>query len=160
VPQHRRFELPTDCSPVSALDPYRYGLDDTTSYPLNGILHLPQSPATRREAGEGTDASLPLPVIRDHLMNVYVDRIGYEFQHCPDKHERLWFSHHLETQTASGALAEGVSDERKKRLWELLSRSEEFDRFMGKKFPNLKRYGMSQRVQEGAWTDGYRMRGC
>jgi len=126
---------------VSALDPYRYGLDDTTTYPLNGILHLPQSPAKRSEAGEGTDTSMPLPAIRDHLMNVYVDRIGYEFQHCPVKDERLWFSHHLETQATSPTLEQGITPERKRRLWELLSRSEEFDRFMGKKFPNLKRYG-------------------
>ncbi|KAL1409551.1 hypothetical protein Q8F55_003535 [Vanrija albida] len=127
--------------PVGALDPYRYGLDDKTSYPLNGILHLPNSTTPRSEAGEGENTSLPLKDIRDHLMGTYVDRIGYEFQHCPNKHERLWFSHHLETHTASPPLAGGITDERKKRIWGLLSRSEEFDRFMGKKFPNLKRYG-------------------
>ena len=34
-----------------------------------------------------------------------------------------------------------MDDERRKRVWKLLSNSEEFDRFMAKKFPNLKRYG-------------------
>lgn len=131
----------TDSSPVSALDPYRYGLDDSTSYPLSGILHLPDSPASRTAAGEGIDTSMSLPEIRDHLMGVYVDRIGYEFQHCPVKDERLWFSHHLETQASSEPLEGPLTPERRKRLWELLSRSEELDRFLGKKFPNLKRYG-------------------
>jgi probable 2-oxoglutarate dehydrogenase E1 component DHKTD1 len=34
-----------------------------------------------------------------------------------------------------------VDEERKKRIWKMLSRSEELDKFLGKKFPNLKRYG-------------------
>jgi probable 2-oxoglutarate dehydrogenase E1 component DHKTD1 len=50
-----------------------------------------------------------------------------------------WFSHHLETDTTS--FERPMDGDRKKRIWELLVRSEEFDRFLGKKFPNLKRYG-------------------
>lgn len=106
-------------------------------------MHLPESPASREAAGEGTDTSLPLGDIRAHLMGVYVDRIGYEFQHCPNKWERLWFAHHLETHATSPELEGPLTPERRKRLWELLARSEEFDRFMAKKFPNLKRYGES-----------------
>ncbi|GMK58230.1 hypothetical protein CspeluHIS016_0502620 [Cutaneotrichosporon spelunceum] len=125
--------------PVSALDPYRYGLSDDTKYPLKGIMHLPQSgDVPRTQTGEGTDASRTLKEITEHLMGVYVDRIGYEFQQCPSKDERLWFQHHVETNSSSLG---PVSDSRNKRIWGLLSRSEEFDRFLGKKFPNLKRYG-------------------
>lgn len=53
-----------------------------------------------------------------------------------------WFSHHLETGASS--FPSPMPDERKRRMWELLARSEEFDRFLGKKFPNLKRYGEQQ----------------
>lgn len=125
---------------MSALDPLRYGLDENATYPLNGILHLPQSGGDRSQTGEGTDTSLPLGKIQEHLMGVYVDRIGYEFQHCGNKSERLWFAHHVETGAASPGFAE-IKPERKRRLWDLVSRSEEFDRFMAKKFPSVKRYG-------------------
>lgn len=89
-----------DRDPVAALDPKRYGLDKTTSYPLQGIMHLPPSqphphppPETsgppRTETGEGTDTSAKLDDIQEHLMSVYVDRIGFEYMHCPVKDERL-----------------------------------------------------------------------
>jgi len=87
-------------SPVGAIDASRYGLDQNTNYPLNGILHVPPSapkpveaPDTaappRTETGEGTSVSLPLEEITEHLMGVYVDKIGYEYMHCPEKDERL-----------------------------------------------------------------------
>jgi probable 2-oxoglutarate dehydrogenase E1 component DHKTD1 len=87
-------------SPVGALDPARYGLDNTTKYPLNGIMHTPPSAATpsvppattapeRTETGEGTRTSLTLAEIQEHLMGVYVDKIGVEFMHSPVKSERL-----------------------------------------------------------------------
>lgn len=105
----------------------------------------------RTETGEGTDTSRTLKEIQEHLMGVYVDRIGYEFQQCPSKDERLWFSHHIETHSTSPALAGPLSDERRKRISGLLSRSEEFDRFLGKKFPNLKRYGECGVAGSGRW---------
>jgi probable 2-oxoglutarate dehydrogenase E1 component DHKTD1 len=87
-------------SPVGALNPARYGLDKTTTYPLNGILHLPPSATTpsvppasaapeRSDTGEGTSTSLTLEEIEKHLMGVYVDKIGVEFMHSPVKTERL-----------------------------------------------------------------------
>lgn len=56
-----------------------------------------------------------------------------------------WFSHHVETETSS--FERPFTTERKKRIWKLLARSEELDRFLGKKFPNLKRYGMAKLVR-------------
>lgn len=87
-------------SPVGALNPKRYGLDQSTSYQLNGILHVPSTattpsvpPATaapeRTEAGEGTRTDMRLEEIERHLMGVYVDKIGVEFMHSPVKSERL-----------------------------------------------------------------------
>jgi probable 2-oxoglutarate dehydrogenase E1 component DHKTD1 len=80
-------------SPVSALDPSRYGLQDGKAYPLTGILNLPPRSSsqveTREETGEGSSRELPLSDIVNHLMDVYVGKIGYEYQHSPDKSERL-----------------------------------------------------------------------
>ncbi|RXK41404.1 oxoglutarate dehydrogenase (succinyl-transferring), E1 component [Tremella mesenterica] len=138
-------EFFADCtSPVGALSAERYGLSSTTSYPLQGILHL-SSPSfdetntPRTEIGEGSNRSASLDEISGHLMKTYVGHIGYEYMHCPDKNERLWFSHHVETGTSS--FERPFSDERRRRIWRLLSRSEELDHFLAKKFPNLKRYG-------------------
>nr|XP_019004663.1 oxoglutarate dehydrogenase (succinyl-transferring), E1 component [Kwoniella mangroviensis CBS 8507]OCF68124.1 oxoglutarate dehydrogenase (succinyl-transferring), E1 component [Kwoniella mangroviensis CBS 8507] len=138
-----------DRDPVGALDASRYGLQRTQSYPLQGILHTPPSlrpttpPSTaapeRTETGEGSNVSKSLEEIEKHLMEVYVDKIGFEYMHCPEKNERLWFSHHVETEASS--FPEPFEEERKKQIWKLLMRSEELDRFLGKKFPNLKRYG-------------------
>lgn len=52
-----------------------------------------------------------------------------------------WWSHHLETEASSFETPFG--GDRRKRIWKLLARSEELDKFLGKKFPNLKRYGTS-----------------
>nr|XP_019012250.1 oxoglutarate dehydrogenase (succinyl-transferring), E1 component [Kwoniella pini CBS 10737]OCF51031.1 oxoglutarate dehydrogenase (succinyl-transferring), E1 component [Kwoniella pini CBS 10737] len=135
--------------PVGALDPARYGLKEAHAYPLQGILHTPPSikptipPTTsapeRSETGEGSDVTMSLEKIKQHLMDVYVDKIGFEYMHCPEKNERLWFSHHVETEASS--FPHPFESDRKKHIWELLMRSEELDKFLGKKFPNLKRYG-------------------
>lgn len=44
-------------------------------------------------------------------------------------------------ETGASSFPQPVDEERKKRIWTMLSRSEELDKFLGKKFPNLKRYG-------------------
>ena len=158
--QHR-CETELSVSTVGALDPQRYGLEQSSTYPLNGILHLPTSTSPvyphgqpeRTETGEGTSTTASLETISKHLMGVYVDKIGYEYMHCPEKDERLyvqvshskgelrrsWFSHQVETDATS--ISRPFTPERKEKIWSLLSRSEELDRFLGKKFPNLKRYG-------------------
>ncbi|WWC60118.1 oxoglutarate dehydrogenase (succinyl-transferring), E1 component [Kwoniella dejecticola CBS 10117] len=138
-----------DRDPVGALDPTRYGLKEDQSYPLQGILHTPPTvkPTTppntaapeRTETGEGSDVTMSLDKIRKHLIDVYVDKIGLEYMHCPEKDERLWFSHHVETEASS--FPHPFESERKRHKWDLLMRSEELDKFLGKKFPNLKRYG-------------------
>ncbi len=87
---------------MGAINPGRYGLDSNTNYPLQGILHVPPKSSAdkpvsppdtaappRSETGEGTAVSLPLEKITEHLMGVYVDKIGYEYMHCPEKDERL-----------------------------------------------------------------------
>lgn len=126
---------------IGALNPTRYGLTDSTkSYQINGILWT-------NPTGSNTtsDENWPLSQIVNLLRSVYVGRIAYEFMHSPSKTERQWFANALESANAREANANtsaGPSPQQKKRIWELTSRSEIFDRFLQVKFPNLKRYGL------------------
>ncbi|KAH9478201.1 putative 2-oxoglutarate dehydrogenase E1 component DHKTD1, mitochondrial [Psilocybe cubensis] len=126
---------------VAALFPERYGLnDDDKVYDVNGIIW------TKRvgEAGEGEEL-WNLKQIREHLRKVYVGNIAYEFMHSPSKTERLWFSHLLESQSLPSPEDTPLVQmdiTKKKRIHELLARSEVFDNFLQLKFPNLKRYGL------------------
>ena len=76
--------------------------------------------------------------ITRHFRDVYVGRVAYEYMHSPSKTERLWFSHLLESE--EGARTAG--EEQRRRIHELLVKSEVFDQFLQLKFPNLKRYGL------------------
>lgn len=66
--------------------------------------------------------------------------------HSPSKTERLWFSHLLESQKlpkkTDNPLLEFVRNEQKRRIHELLAKSEVFDHFLQAKFPNLKRVSL------------------
>lgn len=107
---------------VAALDPARYGLARGMRYPLDGIVWTDAEEATLED-------------VEAHMRAVYVGRVAFEFMHCPDKGERLWFARTLEA-----AQRERVDG--RERVWEQLARSEVFDHFMQAKFPNLKRYGL------------------
>jgi probable 2-oxoglutarate dehydrogenase E1 component DHKTD1 len=65
--------------------------------------------------------------------------------HSPSKTERLWFSHLLESQSLPSpedTPLTAVDEQKKKRIHELLARSEVFDNFLQLKFPNLKRVSL------------------
>lgn len=65
--------------------------------------------------------------------------------HSPSKTERLWFSHLLESQSLPSpedTPLTVVDEQKKKRIHELLARSEVFDNFLQLKFPNLKRVSL------------------
>ena len=119
---------------VAALNPTRYGLDDPArAYDINGIVW-------NRPVGEDAGPEhWPLERITRHLREVYVGRIAYEYMHSPSKTERLWFSHMLEKESDEDLRLE---PEERKRIHEILARSEVFDQFLQLKFPNLKRYGL------------------
>lgn len=62
--------------------------------------------------------------------------------YSPSKTERLWFSHLLESEslpTSEEAPITIVDAKAKRRIHELLARSQVFDNFLRLKFPNLKR---------------------
>lgn len=55
--------------------------------------------------------------------------------HSTSKAVRNWFMHTLETAETQFTVAQ------RRRIWELMTRSECLDRFLQAKFPNVKRYG-------------------
>lgn len=145
--------------PVPALDPRRYGFnlssgyvnesipsthrsknlpdkmvddlgDENTLWSVDGIIGM-----GGRETSPGQRS---LAEIIDRLEAVYCRRIGYEYMHLSNKSEREWIADQLETNFHD--LKYTATE--KRRYWELLSRSERFDRFLASKFPNLKRYGL------------------
>ncbi|CAO3643394.1 unnamed protein product [Mucor fragilis] len=119
---------------VLALKPERYGLGKNTpeSYNLAGILHVNDA---MQERNQGNEADFK--TILDHLQAVYCGKIAYEFMHLPSASERRWWYHAVESWEKPR-----LDVEQKKRIHEILSKSEVFDQFLGKKFPNLKRYGL------------------
>lgn len=61
----------------------------------------------------------PFGMILEHLKKVYSGRIAYEFMHIPDASERRWFYHAVESWERPA-----MTPEEKKRIFELLSKSE------------------------------------
>lgn len=123
---------------VAALDPTRYGLTDSTKrYDVNGILW---NKSVLDGDSNPSSSSMTLDEIVRSLRSTYVGRISFEYMHSPNKSERLWWSHFLESESASAATK--LDEERKKRIWSLMARSETFDHFLQAKFPSLKRYGL------------------
>lgn len=132
---------------VAALDPTRYGLvDPSAKYDVNGIIwDKPvgtSSNATINSITSSEEDLWTLEEIVRHLRGIYVGRIAYEYMHSPSKTERLWFSHMLESKSATSAEGQQEANKRKSRIHELLAQSEVFDQFLQAKFPNLKRYGL------------------
>lgn len=122
---------------VAALDPARYGLTDPEKeYEIDGIIWNSDADDKTRPASSNQRWSLEK--ITKHLREVYVGPIAYEFMHSPSKSERLWFAHLLESEPA----IQPMSNERRKRIYAGLAKSEIFDTFLQDKFPNLKRYGL------------------
>ncbi|KAI8926452.1 thiamine diphosphate-binding protein [Entophlyctis helioformis] len=123
----------TPQDPIPSLNPTRYGIKESGEvFPLAGILSIPEegNPSVLR-----TEA--PIEVIVEHLKNSYSGRLGFEFTHIPLSAERRWFSELVETYHSRK-----FSGDEKKYFASLLTRSEVFDHFMAKKFPQVKRYGL------------------
>ena len=122
---------------VPALDPGRYNLTDPNKeYNVNGIIWTKPVGSTEEQ-----DEWWTLSKITQHLHTTYVGGLAYEFNHSHSHIEALWFAHYLESRKCEGSRCE-LAPERRRRIHDLLSRSESFDHFMQAKFPNLKRYGL------------------
>ncbi|KAF9373606.1 hypothetical protein CPB97_000429 [Podila verticillata] len=118
---------------IPALSAERYALKDPSQvYNLNGILHVNQSKGSQEAKDEAT-----LETIVNHLEKSYCGKIAYEFTHIPNASERRWFAHQVESYQKAP-----ITPDDKQRIFELLTKSEVFDHFMGKKFAQVKRYGL------------------
>ncbi|KAG0366465.1 dehydrogenase E1 and transketolase domain-containing protein 1 [Gamsiella multidivaricata] len=118
---------------VPALSAERYALTDSSKvYNLNGILHVNQSKSNTDAKDEAS-----LQTILNHLEKSYCGKIAYEFMHIPNASERRWFARQVESYQKTP-----ITPDDKKRIFELLTKSEVFDHFMGKKFAQVKRYGL------------------
>ncbi|KAK3814456.1 MAG: thiamine diphosphate-binding protein [Benniella sp.] len=118
---------------VLALSAERYALTDPSKvYNLSGILHVNQSKSNTEAKDEAN-----LKTIIGHLEKSYCGNIAYEFMHIPNASERRWFAHQVESYQKPP-----ITPDDKKRIFELLTKSEVFDHFMGKKFAQVKRYGL------------------
>ncbi|KAF8950794.1 hypothetical protein BGZ52_001388 [Haplosporangium bisporale] len=118
---------------IPALSAERYALKDPSQvYNLNGILHVNQSKGSQEAKDEAT-----LETIVNHLEKSYCGKIAYEFTHIPNASERRWFAHEVESYQKAP-----ITPDDKQRIFELLTKSEVFDHFMGKKFAQVKRYGL------------------
>ncbi|KAI7865022.1 oxoglutarate dehydrogenase, E1 component [Spinellus fusiger] len=122
----------TEREVVLALKPERYGMTDKKQvHSLAGILHV--SDATDKGAKQEADTE----TILQHLKASYCGKIAYEFMHLPSASERRWWYHAVESWKKPP-----LTSGHKKRIHELLMKSETFDQFLAKKFPNVKRYGL------------------
>ncbi|KAF5342572.1 hypothetical protein D9611_001560 [Ephemerocybe angulata] len=129
---------------VAALNPQRYGLG-IGEEGLNEKFNVDGIVWSKRVGQSAGEELWTLEEIVNRLRGVYVGNIGYEFMHSSSKTERLWFSHLLESQSLPKLEDHPLSvidEQKKKRIYELLARSEVFDNFLQAKFPNLKRYGL------------------
>ncbi|KAI1316028.1 hypothetical protein EDD11_010492 [Mortierella claussenii] len=118
---------------VPALSAERYALNDESKvYNLSGILHVNKSKSNTDAKDEAA-----LKTILAHLEKSYCGNIAYEFMHIPNASERRWFAHEVESYTKPP-----ITPDDKQRIFELLTKSEVFDHFMGKKFAQVKRYGL------------------
>ncbi|KAJ1511518.1 putative 2-oxoglutarate dehydrogenase E1 component DHKTD1, mitochondrial [Coelomomyces lativittatus] len=71
------------------------------------------------------------------MKRIYCHKIGYEFAHLSDLTETKWLADKIEMGTYSE-----VDTNEMLRAQYLLTKSECFDQFMTKKFPQVKRYGL------------------
>ena len=108
---------------VPELHPNFYGLPNATQHELWGIINSWKSAANTEEVVE-------------QLEKLYCSHIGVEFMHLESAEEREWFAIEFE------ALAmQDIEPEIKRENAKAMVLSQNFDHFVGTKFPTVKRYG-------------------
>ncbi len=121
-------------SDIKELSLKEYGLNesDGLKYNLKGILHLNNPNNPQKGLFKAT-----IKDIYKYLTASYCGSIGYEFSHLNNQSEQRWFQYMVESFEKPK-----IDKQEKLRIHSLLTKSEEFDHFMHKKFPSLKRYGL------------------
>ncbi|KAJ1667672.1 hypothetical protein IW140_001272 [Coemansia sp. RSA 1813] len=104
-----------------------YGLtEDSKMYNINGIV----------SQSKDLPESSSLSDIVNALQKTYCRNIAYEFEHISSFAVRQWFSRCVETLDTHDI------ESRYLHFHELMTKTEEFELFLQKKLPNVKRYGL------------------
>jgi 2-oxoglutarate dehydrogenase E1 component len=80
----------------------------------------------------------PLSEIIEALDKTYCQTVGAEFMHIVDTAEKRWFQQRIESVRAKPE----YSDEAKKHLLERLTAAEGLEKYLGSKYPGVKRFGL------------------
>ncbi len=86
----------------------------------------------------GLEHETTLRALIDRLERVYCGPIGVEFMHIADTEQREWLLNRFES--ASGSIP--LDRNQRAQILELLTRSESFERFLGKRYPGDKRFSL------------------
>jgi 2-oxoglutarate dehydrogenase E1 component len=74
--------------------------------------------------------------IIETLKRTYCGSIGVEFMHIQDPEQKSWIQHQIENPSYTLSAAE------RKQALESLTKAEEFEKFLAKKYPGAKRFGL------------------
>ncbi len=118
--------------PLPELDPQTYGFQEKDyDRPIFIDDVLGFSSATLRE-------------ILTRLRQAYCGTIGIEFLHIQDPTRKLWLQKRIEGETKDDlGIGEPIQDVQwKKRIFKELTAAEDFEKFLHKKYPAAKRFGL------------------
>ncbi|MDC0344668.1 2-oxoglutarate dehydrogenase E1 component [Alphaproteobacteria bacterium] len=93
--------------------------------------------------GFGGRSSATVESLLGDLTKTYCEHIGIEYMHLQDGAERLWVQDYMEQKPLENAF----ESQDKTRIFQKLHEAEMFERFLQKKYPGAKRFGL-----EGAET--------
>jgi 2-oxoglutarate dehydrogenase complex dehydrogenase (E1) component-like enzyme len=99
--------------------------------------HIRAAPLASTGSVAGVQPGASLSALISHLRATYCGAIGAEFSHLSDPAQKAWLAARLETLQQ----AYPITPEEQQAAAELMVRSETFDKFMGKRFGQVKRYG-------------------
>ncbi|GAA5878058.1 hypothetical protein JCM8547_005608 [Rhodosporidiobolus lusitaniae] len=147
---------------VPALDPRRYGFalregletKDRSEWALRSEFESDVVPSEEGQVGregekfdvsgilsfppkENGETRWTMEEIAERLAEVYCGGVAYEFSHMTNLHERDFLERLLESSYSAP-----LSKEEQLASHKLLVKSETFDRFLAKRFPSVKRYGL------------------
>ncbi len=125
----------------SKLDPLK--LSDESGVPMLELEYYRLSSAdldTRFQTGNlfFGNAEAPLRDIVEVLENTYCGSIGAEYMHISDEAETMWVQQRMESARSRAAFSDGV----KRRLLDRLIAAEGLEKYLGKKYPGTKRFGL------------------
>ncbi|MAO21883.1 MAG: 2-oxoglutarate dehydrogenase E1 component [Phycisphaerae bacterium] len=86
----------------------------------------------------GLPSQVPLGKVIDYLEQMYCSAIGVEFMHVADTEQRAWLLERFET--IGGKLS--LEKQQKTSILEQLTRSESFEKFLGRRYPGEKRFSL------------------